>query len=191
VDLAKGAVERKQAPRSANILRDRVRDGIDASKRLVNHPPDDAGRHALGGRMHGHDPARVDLVGVAAPKDLDRGVLHAEPAAEGSDLAGDRHLLSLAMSPRRPRLVEPGQVDVAGAVEHGHGDDGLPAPRVLATDPSHRPDERRLLPDPQITDLGHCRPIDVAPRVVMEEIADRLDVDRGQRLPVTLRPSAQ
>jgi thiol-disulfide isomerase/thioredoxin len=170
----------------------RGRDGIgelaEPAERVVHEPSDDARRDSLGGGVHRDDPTRVDLVGLAALEHLHGGLLDTEAPAKGVDLAGDRDLLALLVPASGPRLVEPGQVDHTRPVVHAHRDDRSPVRQAARRDLLHRADERRLRLRLQIPDLGDARPVDVRPRVVVQEIRHGLDPDPPQGLGVPLGP---
>jgi hypothetical protein len=93
---------------------------------------------------------------------------------EEHGLGADRELAAA------PRLVEERALEVARAVEHVDLDERLAvagAAGLAALDPS---DDHRLLADGEVLDLGLLGAVDVAARVVGDEVVDGLD--RGVEL---------
>ena len=135
-------------------------------------------RDAFRRRMHGRDPRRVHQLLLRAAEDLDLLVRHLEPAAVELRDARDRELHARAIAIGGPRLVEEREIQEPGAVGERHGHHRPSLPGLPFRDRSDGRDHGGLGADLQAADRGDAGAIDVAPRVVVQQLADGLDAER-------------
>ena len=133
-------------------------------------------------RIHGHDRAGClrsvggTALGVGRREHVDDGIGELTLAAVLLDLAEERDLRAHRELPLAPRLIEEHQLEQAGAVVDDGVDDGaLAVAGAARPDRTHFGVDGRLVTDRQLCDLGALGAIDVAPRVVVEEIEHRRD----------------
>ncbi len=132
-------------------------------------------------RVHGHDGARDVGVGVGIGEHVDDRVRHLALAPVALDLAEERHLRARAQLAFTPRLVEEHDLEETGAVVHGRVHDrALAVARAASVDGPHLGIDRRLLADLEVVDLGPLGAVDVAARVVLQEVEHRLDAHLGE-----------
>ena len=180
VHAAKGRVEILQLLGLDQLGRHRVGDRRQLLERGEHELADRPRRDAFRGAVDRSDPPGVHQVSLLATEDLRLLVPELETAPISGDGARDRDLETLLVDPGRPRLVEVRQVEVAGAVgdRDGHHRPALPGqPLVRLVDAG---DHGCLLSDPEVADALHGRAVDVATRVVAEEIAHRSDAHAGE-----------
>ena len=192
MDVPDRAVERRQRLRADQVLGHRVGDRTESSERAPHELADRPRRDALGRSVDRRDPPRVHQVPIVAPEQLDLLVRELEPASVQLRDARDRDLVPLLVHRARPGLVEKRQVEVARAVVQRDRDHRLPAPGLPLGDPLHACDHGRVGADPELPDPRHLRAVDVAARVVVQEVADGPDPLVGQDLGRrrALRPQA-
>jgi hypothetical protein len=162
---------------AADGLGQRIVEALDAAQGVEHQAADHPGRQALGGGMDGDDPPGVHGLGGVAADDVHRRVGQAELAAERGELPRRHDFLLLLEPLGRPRLVEPEQLQEAGAVPDRHRDHGLAPPGHGPVDPFDRADDGSLLADPQLADGDHRGAIDVATGVVVEQVVQGVDVE--------------
>ena len=126
----------------------------------------------------------VDLV----PEDRVRGVGQLQPPVEHVDLPGEQPQRSrhqpLDVEVRRAAVRhEDHQVERAGAVGDLRLDARLARPlRQLDLGAAHLGDERDVAPHRQARDVGDLARVGVPPRVVGQQVPDRLDAERRELL---------
>ena len=138
-------------------------------------------------RVDGHDraggvgPVARAALGVGRGEHVDDRVRELALAAVLLDLPEQRHLGADRELPLAPGLVEEHQLEQTGAVVHDRVDD-----RALAVARATRPDrpdlgvDGGLVADRQLGDLGALGAVDVAARVVVEQVEHRRDPHVGQ-----------
>ena len=162
-------------------------------ERRVDQLADRPRRDALRRRMHRRDARRVDQVGLIAAEELDLLVRELGTASIERDDAGDGHFLPDLVDGGEPRLVEERQIEPAGRVGERDDDHGLAAPRRPSEHLADRRDHGRIRTGSQVADRLHARAVDVAARVVVQQVAHRLDahaLEDLMRLQRFLRPRA-
>ena len=164
-------------------------------ERMEDQVPDRPRCDAVGCRMDRRDPAGVHGVALGA-EHFDVEVLHLQRALIEPDDPGDGHLGTDAIAGGDPRLIEEGEVKVARPVVERDRHHGATVAGLPLVDPMHPGDQGRLPADTQLLDGRHARAIDVAPRIVMQELADRSDpecigedVGRGRTLLLQPHPA--
>ncbi len=178
--VAERRVEILQTFRAHELGGRRVGDRGKPFQRPEDELPDRSRGDPLGRGVDRRDPSGVDQVPFLAAEDLRLQVGELQAAPVPRDGARDRRLDPLAIDVRRPRLVEEREVQVPGAVGDRHGDHRLPSPGRSLRDGVDAGDDRGVLPDPQITDPLDGRSIDVAARVVSNQVPDRPDPHAGE-----------
>ena len=132
-------------------------------------------------RVHRHDGAGDIRPGVGIGEHVDHGVRHLALAPVALDLPEQRDLRARPELTLPPPLVEEHDLEQAGAVVDGRVDDGaLAVAGAAGMARTHLGVDRRLLPDLELVDLGPFRAVDVAARVVLEQIEHGLDAHLGQ-----------
>ena len=132
-------------------------------------------------RVHGHDGAGDVGVGIGIGEHVDDRVRHLALAPVALDLAEQRHLRARAQLAFAPRLVEEHDLEETGAVVHRRVHDrALAVAGAARVDRSHLGVDRRLLADLELVDLGPLGAVDVAARVVLEQVEHRLDAHLGE-----------
>ncbi len=127
------------------------------------------------------DRGDLQPVGLVEQVDLRVGQLQAPPVL--GDLAEEHRLGALGELAGPPRLVEERDAEVAGPV----GDPQLGAGLAAAAARNggggrHATEDPRRLVDARVPDRGLLRLVEVAARVVREQVEDRGDLDLGQDL---------
>src|SRR5205823_12648862 len=80
-----------------------------------------------------------------------------------------------------PRLVEEHQRQIRGAVGEDRLERGLPALRGRSLDLADLSDDRDLIANPHFPDRLGLGEVEMAARVVLDEILDRADAEPGVR----------
>ena len=126
-------------------------------------------------RVHGKEATG------AVPDEVDHRIRHLERASKPLRAAVNNHLEARAQSLLLPRLVEERELESTGLVGDDHLDE-LPAlpdePRGAAV---HGALHKDLLALGQLGDAGLLGAVDVATRVVLEQIQHRVDLHLGER----------
>ena len=124
---------------------------------------------------------RRDLQAILLVEEVDLRVGQLLLAPVVGDLAEEQRLGALRELAGPPRLVEERDPQVARAVADAQLGAGLAAPPSGHGRRRHDPteDPRRLV-DPDVADRRLLRLVDVAPRVVGEQVEDRLDARSGR-----------
>jgi hypothetical protein len=124
-----------------------------------------------------------DLQAVLLVEEVDLGVGQLLLPAVVGDLAEEHGLGALGQLPRPPRLVEERDAQIPRAVGDAQLGAGLPAtPPGHGRRRHHAPEHPHLVVDPKVADRGLLRLVEVAPRVVREQVEDRRDLDLGEHL---------
>ena len=122
-----------------------------------------------------------DATGLVADE-VDDGIRHLAPALVGVDapeedgLPPDRQLL------RPPRLVEEGALEVAGAVEDVDLDERSPVPRAPAVHPLDTRQHHGLVTHLEVSDRRLLGAVEIAARIVREEVEHGLDLHEQEGL---------
>ncbi|OLE35199.1 MAG: hypothetical protein AUG48_11425 [Actinobacteria bacterium 13_1_20CM_3_68_9] len=113
-----------EAPASSKLGRQRLQRVAGQRLYLPGPVADPLGAQALGGRVHGHEPRRVNSGGAVGAGDL----VGLDPEGGAVELAIEQQPHALAQPVREPRLVEPDRRCRPRVVRHGRLHDGQAAP---------------------------------------------------------------
>ena len=132
-------------------------------------------------RVHGHDGAGHVGVGLGVGEHVDDRVRHLALAPVALDLAEHRDLgphLQLSLA---PGLVEEDDLEQPGAVVDLRVDDGaLAVAGAVTVAALHLTVDGGLVADGELVDLGPLGAVEVAARVVLEQIEHGLDAHLGE-----------
>ena len=160
------------------FARQRVGELAGAAQRLLDPVTQLPGRETglVGLRVDGHDAPG------AVADEVDDRVGHLPPAPVGLELAEEHRVGALLQLLGPPRLVEERAAQVAAAVEHVDLDEGAALAGAPRLHPLHHREHHGLVADLEVLDGGLLRAVEVAARVVGEQVEDGLDLHRRQRL---------
>ena len=176
VDVAQRTVVRTQVLLGHQVVGERIGHGGEAIQGGEHELADRAGGDPFRGPVHGRDAPRVHEI-LVGPRieDLDLLVGQLQPSlVQGGD-PRDGHLGPLAVHRGDPGLVEEGEIEVAGAVVQGDGHHGLAPARLPPSHLLDAGDHGHVGADLQPADGCHAGSIDVATRVVMQQLIHRVD----------------
>ncbi len=171
MDLAQGPIPARQLQPPPPRFGQRVPEGLGPAQGL-RHPVADLPAAQPGFLrlwIHRHDPAGT------VTDQVDHRVGHPGPTAIALDLAEHHHLGALAQLLGPPGLVEEGERQVAGAVEQHHFHQRPPLAGAAGRAAADLAEDHGLAAFDQIGDVGLVGAVEVAPRVVREEIQHRVD----------------
>ena len=132
----------------------------------------------VGLRVDGGDLEPVGLV-----EQVDLGVGQLLLAPEGGDLPEEHRLRPLGQLPGAPWLVEEGDHEGARAVGDPELGAGLAPPAAGDRARRHHPSEDPcVLVHPQVADRRLLGLVEIAPRIVGQDVEHRVHVELGQRL---------
>jgi hypothetical protein len=161
-----------------HVLRDRIRERRELLERSPYELADGAGTDAFGGAVHRRDATRVHEVLLVASQDLDLLVRELQSVPVQLHRARHRDLHALAVQAGSPGLVEEREVEEPGAVADRDRDHRLAPAGLPLLHRADRRDHGRERVDLQVADRQHERAVDVAARVVVQQLADGLDAER-------------
>jgi len=139
-----------------------------------------ARRHLLARRVHGHEPLGVHALVVLA-EDLVAAHKEGRPPAPGTEGAAHAEVRPRFEHPGQIALVEPRGLDGAGVVANDGAHDGDPfARRPLGGDLLDEAAHGRLLAQLEVAHVLTVAVVGVAPGEVLDEVADGLQAEGGQ-----------
>ena len=183
--VGRGAIGEVEA--IEDLLRKRLREATCSLERFGHEPTQLPARHAaLGGLgVDGDDPTGLarSLVATGDPdQEVHDGVGHLRPAPVLLELAEQQHLCAGCQLATSPGLVEEGDRHRTCPVIDVDRDHGAALAGSTLRHLGHRRQDDRLVTDSELGKIGLARPIDVAPGIVPEQIEDRGDAERLERL---------